>query len=60
MEKTKTKSKLQPKPEMKVDVTAKTSEPAISVSGDVVETAPAPTATPPNVVHKNFNDLLSE
>ena len=57
MEKTKTKSKLQPKPEMKVDVTAKTSEPAISVSEDVVETAPAPTATPPNVVSQELQRL---
>ena len=48
-----TKTKLQPKPEMKVDTT----EPTIAVSEDVVETAPAPTATPPNVVSQELQRL---
>jgi polyhydroxyalkanoate synthesis regulator phasin len=50
---TTTKTKLQPKPEMKVDTT----EPTIAVSEDVVETAPTPTATPPNVVSQELQRL---
>ena len=46
-----TKTKLQPKPEMKVDATAKTSEKVV----EAVE--PTPVATPPNVASQELQRL---